>query len=685
MGGKGEGVRDRLRGMWQCVGNRFQIIPCISAALLAILFFLQPGFIRTLDFKLLDEHFRLRGGRAPVVPIRIVAIDDASLEKLGRWPWPRITLAKLFRQLADAKPRVVGVDVILSEPEVSPEQRVADHLLSRYQTLGVPAAGKPAQVFERELMELRQRGDPDRTLAAEMERAPLVIAAYFSLERAMEPGPPLRTPLDKFGFIRLRGREDRTLLLSTASKATEPIPILAAASRLLGHVNILPDPDGTVRRETLAIGYRENFYPSLSLQVARLAMGAPADQMLLDLRGEVQVGPVTIPTDVEGRMLINFAGKGKTFTHYSAADVLSGVVPPETFKDAIVFVGATAAGIFDLRVTPYEEVFPGVEIHANTVENILGRRFLHRPAWVEIAVFLLILVLPFGLGCALRRLRPLAGGFLALGLLLGIFAAGQALFVAGGVWLPVLYPMLAVALTYVPITVHRALTEERQRLFVKRAFQQYVPEGVVKNIIANPALLRFGGDRKELTILFSDVRGFTTYSERHDAEKVVEILGEYLTRMVDVVFKNEGTLDKFIGDAVMAIFGAPVPQTDHALRACKTAVGMMAELKALRQKWAQEGRDPFAIGIGINTGEVIVGNLGSEQRFDYTVIGDPVNLAARLESLNKEFPQASGIIISDFTYALVKDQVDARPLGEVQVKGKDRPVIAYELLGVKNP
>jgi adenylate cyclase len=685
MGGKGKGMRDRLRGVWQWVWNRSQIIPGASAVVLAILFFLQPGFIRTLDFKLLDEHFRLRGGRAPVVPIRIVAIDDASVEKLGRWPWPRATLAQLIRRLADAKPRVVGLDVILSEPEVSPEQRVADHLLSRYQALGVPAAGKPAQAFERELMDLRQRADPDRTLAAAIERTPQVIAAYFSLERATEPGPPLRTPLDKFGFIRLRGREDRTLLLSTASKATEPIPILAAASRLLGHVNILPDPDGTTRRETLAIGYRENFYPSLGLQVARLAMGVPADQMLLDLRGEVQVGPVTVPTDVEGRMLINFAGKGKTFPHYSAADVLSGAVPPATFKDAIVFVGATAVGIFDLRVTPYEEVFPGVEIHANTVENILSRRFLHRPDWVEIAVFLLILVLPFGLGRALLRLRPLAGGFLALGLLLGIFVAGQALFVAGGVWLPVLFPMLAVALTHVPITVHRALTEERQRLFVKRAFQQYVPEGVVKNIIANPALLRFGGDRKELTVLFSDVRGFTTYSERHEPEKVVEILGEYLTRMVDVVFKNEGTLDKFIGDAVMAIFGSPVPQTDHALRACKTAVGMMAELKALRQKWAQEGRDPFAIGIGINTGEVIVGNLGSVQRFDYTVIGDPVNLAARLESLNKEFPQASGIIISDFTYALVKDQVDARPLGEVKVKGKDRPVIAYELLGVKNP
>ena len=658
-------------------------MPLCVACGLAILFFLNPTILRELELKLLDQQFRLRGKRTPSVPVKIVAIDDASLEKVGRWPWPRTTLARLFAKLAAGKPRVVGVDVILTEPEVGAEQRVAGQILSRYQALGVPAAGKPAQAFERELQDLRERTDPDRTLTAAMERTPQVIAAYFSLERAKEPGPPPRTPLDKFGFIRLRGRDDRTLLLATASKVTEPIPVLAAASRLLGHVNILPDPDGTVRRETLIIGYRENFYPSLGLQVARLAMDLPADQMLLDLRGEVRIGPVTIPTDVEGRMLINFVGKGRTFPHYSAADVLSGAVPPETFKDAIVFMGATAAGIFDLRVTPYEEVFPGVEIHANTVENILSRRFLHRPAWVEITVFLLILVLPFGLGCALRHLRPLAGSVLALGFLLGIFAAGQVLFVAGGVWLPVLYPMLAVVLTHVPITVHRALTEERQRLFVKRAFQQYVSESVVKNILADPSLLRFGGERKELTVLFSDVRGFTTYSERHGAEQVVEILGEYLSKMVDVVFVHEGTLDKFVGDAVMAVFGAPVPQRDHALRACRTAVDMMASLRELQAKWAREDKEPFRIGIGVNTGEVIVGNLGSVQRFDYTVIGDPVNLAARLESLNKEFPEASGIIISEFTYAQVKDHVEVRPLGQVTVKGKAKPVVVYELLGVK--
>lgn len=202
-------------------------------------------------------------------------------------------------------------------------------------------------------------------------------------------------------------------------------------------------------------------------------------------------------------------------------------------------------------------------------------------------------------------------------------------------------------------------------------------------ILADPSMLRFGGERKEMTILFSDVRSFTTYSERHDAERVVEILHEYLTRMVDAVFRNEGTLDKFVGDAVMAIFGAPVPQPDHAVRACRTGLAMMAELRDLEKKWHQEGREPFRMGVGINTGEVIVGNLGSDQRFDYTVIGDPVNLAARLEGLNKDFPEASGVIISEFTYELAKDHIEARPLGEVKVKGKAKPVVIYELTGMK--
>jgi adenylate cyclase len=674
-----------FRGSHEGGKPRYLVVPLASTVLVAILFFSHPDLFQALELKLLDEHFLLRGQRAPAVQVRIVGIDDASLEKIGRWPWPRATLARLISTVASGGARVVGLDVILAEPEQGAEQRIADELLQRYETLGVAKSGEPAQRFERELQSLRERADPDRTLAAAIQPAPVVMAAFFSLEHAAQLGPAPATPLAKFGFIRLRGKGQGSLLLPTATKVTEPLPSLAAAATKLGHVNILPDSDGTVRRETLAIAYREKFYPSLALQTARVALGVPDEELVLDLQGAVQVGPVTIPTDVEGRMLLNFVGPDRSFPHYSAADVLSGTVPAGTFKDAIVFIGATAAGIFDLRVTPYSTVFPGVEIHANTVENILDRNFLQRPAWVEVMVLVLILVLPLGLGRILARLRPLPSSFLAVGVLVGLFGLAQGLFVFAGIWLPVLYPMVAVAGTYVPITVHRALTEERQRLFIKRAFQQYVPEAVVSRILADPSMLRFGGERRELTVLFSDIRAFTTYSEQHEAERVVEILHEYLTRMVDAVFRYEGTLDKFIGDAVMALFGAPIPQPDHAVRACRTALAMMDELHKLEEKWRQEGKAPFRMGVGVNTGEVIVGNLGSDQRFDYTVIGDPVNLAARLEGLNKDFPEASGIIISEFTYELAKSEVEARHLGEVRVKGRVKPVSVYELVRMKAP
>jgi len=227
------------------------------------------------------------------------------------------------------------------------------------------------------------------------------------------------------------------------------------------------------------------------------------------------------------------------------------------------------------------------------------------------------------------------------------------------------------------------MTEERQRLWTKRAFQQFVSPEVVERLVNNPAELKFGGEVRNLTVLFSDIRDFTTYTEQHQPEEVVQMLREYLTHMVDQVLAQQGTLDKFIGDAVMAIFGAPVAAPDHAERACRAALGMMKEVQALQEKWVAEGREPFRIGIGINTGDMVVGNLGSEQLFDYTVIGDGVNIGARLESLNKEYKTSTHIIISETTYQAARGAVDVRRLGEVTVKGKTRPLVIYELLGLR--
>jgi adenylate cyclase len=363
--------------------------------------------------------------------------------------------------------------------------------------------------------------------------------------------------------------------------------------------------------------------------------------------------------------------------------VLAGRVPDDALRDRIVFVGGTAAGIYDLRVTPVSPILPGVEKHASVAANILGQHFLRRPDWVELLEAFGILFWPLLLTWLLPKLRPV----MSVGVVVLLWAASFGLVHLAfrrGMWLPLVYPSLAMALTFVGITVYRLFSEERQRLWIKRAFQRFVAPEVVEQLVQNPAALQFGGELRSLSVLFSDIRDFTTYTEQHPPQEVVHMLREYLTRMADQVLAHQGTLDKFIGDAVMAIFGAPVALPDHAERACRAALAMVAELETLTTKWTAEGREPFRMGIGINTGEMVVGNLGSEQLFDYTVVGDGVNLGARLESLNKEYKTKLHIIISETTYEAAKDVIEAERLGEVVVKGKTKPVVVYGLQGIKD-
>jgi adenylate cyclase len=462
-----------------------------------------------------------------------------------------------------------------------------------------------------------------------------------------------------------------------------PIPKLAAAAREFGHVTMIADRDGTTRWEALVFEYRGYYYPSLAVQAVRMARGIEASALKLDFGRAFDVGTTEVPLDPRDRMLIDYAGPAEMFRYFSAADVIAGRIPKEALRDRIVFVGGTAAGIYDLRVTPMTPVLPGVEKHANVAANILDQRFLRRPDWVELLETLGILFWPVLLAWLLPKLRPVVSvGSVVL--LWGAFFGLVHLVFLRGLWLPLVYPSLAMGLTFVGITVYRLFTEERQRLWIKRAFQRFVSPEVVERLVENPAALQFGGELRNLTVFFSDIRDFTTYTERHPPQEVVHMLREYLTKMTEQVLINQGTVDKFIGDAVMAIFGAPAPLPDHAERACRTALAMAAELETLQTKWAAEGREPFRMGIGINTGEMVVGNLGSEQLFDYTVVGDGVNLGARLESLNKEYQTKLHIIISESTYEAAKDVLEVRHLGEVLVKGKTKPVVIYELQGMKD-
>ena len=477
--------------------------------------------------------------------------------------------------------------------------------------------------------------------------------------------------------------DESALVNVTAYSAVTNIKLLSDAAENSGYFNAFPDSDGTIRWSPLAIKFQDNYYLPLSLSLLVQYLDWPMvtlDMAKFGIEG-IKIGDINIPTDETGRMLINYCGPGKTFPHYSIADIIRGRLSGDTFKDKIVVVGATAIGIYDLRVTPYSSVYPAVEIHATVIDNILHHNFFYRSSGTQLLDACAIVFFGLLIGIVVPRVRAVQGMILALAIVTAFVIVNAFIFSRYNIWLNVVYPALTMVLIYLGITVYRYITEEREKKKIRGAFQYYLTASVINEMLKDPSKLKLGGDKKDLTVLFSDIRGFTTISEKMTPEALVHLLNEYLTAMTNLVFKYDGLLDKYMGDAIMAVFGAPLDQPDHALRACRTALGMMEELKKLQKKWADEGRPVFDIGIGINSGDMVVGNMGSDMRFDYTVMGDMVNLGSRLEGINKEY--ATNIVISEYTYAAIKDALFCRELDSVRVKGKKLPVKIYELLGEK--
>jgi len=482
-----------------------------------------------------------------------------------------------------------------------------------------------------------------------------------------------------YSMVREKGHEGDYNLI-TAYAPVPSIKAIAESGENCGYFNAFPDPDGVIRWSPLVIKFQDNFYYSLPIALLMQYLDYPMIVLNLAEFGVdgVMLGDLRIPTDEIGRLLINYLGPAKTFPHYSISDIIAGRLSPELIKGKIVIVGATATGIYDLRVTPFSPVYPGVELHATVVENILQGNFLEQSAWTTFIDICGIIVFGMIIGIAIPRLKALQGILLVMVLLGGFVAGNTLIFAKYNTWLNMVYPVLTMMTIYLVITVYRYFTEEREKKKIRGAFQYYLTASVINELLKDPTKLKLGGDKKDLTVMFSDIRGFTTISEKLTPEELVHLLNEYLTAMTDIVFKYEGLLDKYIGDAIMAVFGAPVDQPDHALRSCRTALEMMATLKGLQQKWAAEGRPFVDIGVGINSGDMVVGNMGSNMRFDYTVMGDNVNLSSRLEGINKEY--GTHIVISEFTYEVVKEEVFCRELDAVRVKGKKLPVKIYELI-----
>jgi len=396
----------------------------------------------------------------------------------------------------------------------------------------------------------------------------------------------------------------------------------------------------------------------------------------------LNVGDRFIPTDELGQLLINYRGPPKTFPHYSISDILGAKLPAGTFKDKIVLVGATSVGIGDVRSTPFAPVYPGPEIQATVVDNLLAGDFIARPRWSRIFDLIAIFALPLLVLAVLPRLSAFAGLFFVLTLFAVFVAVAYELFVNAHIWLNMVYPVFALAGTYTLLTLYRYLVEERERRRIKETFQHYVSHEVIEQVLNDPEHLKLGGQERVLTVLFSDLAGFTSYSERYSPTEIIGVLTEYYDRMTEQVFANRGTLTAYVGDELMAVFGAPVEEKNHAKLACTAALAMRDARHDLADTFAKLGRPPLKARTGINSGLMLVGNYGSKYRFNYSVLGDQVNLASRLEQLGK--PYGVEIIIGEGTAELIGADFLLRELDKVQVKGRKQALRIYELLGVRD-
>jgi adenylate cyclase len=651
------------------------------------LFAFAPAALEDIELNWLDLRIQARGPLTPGPAVVLAAIDEKSLATEGRWPWPRARIAALVDALSRDGARVIGFDVLFSESEDDGRLALIDELEREFD------AQKIADARLRGILSAGRVGaNPDQLLANALERsaAPVVLGYFFHMtEKDVGFGidaPEIGRRFDaiagsKYPLVYL-DPQAKSLPFITAYAPQANLPIFTEKAASSGYFSVASDRDGVVRWMPLVIQGGEDFFPPLALLSVWHYLGKPQLAVRAGRYGieGVQIGERLVPTDEAGRMFINYRGQGKTFPTHSISDILAGKLPAGTFKDKIVLVGATAIGIGDVRTTPFGPVFPGPEIHANVIDNLLAGDFIERPRWAKVFDLLVIIALGLLIGLVLPRTSALIGLMFTGALFVAFVLGAHWLFVTQRIGVTLVYPVFVMGATYTVLTLHRFLIEERERRKIKGAFQYYVAPDVVEIMLKDPAGVRLGGEEKVLTALLSDMEGFTSFSESHTPNEVIAVLSEYYAAMTEEVFAVQGTLVEYVGDEMFALFGAPMTQADHATRACMSALAMRARRESLSDEWEKIGRPRIKARTGINSGNMLVGNIGSKYRFHYGAMGDAVNLASRLEGLNKIY--GTQIIISGETAELVAGAFRLRELDLVRVKGRAQALIIYELIGV---
>ena len=640
------------------------VVPFAALALALALHVRAPRFVENLRFQVFDTYQRLSPRPDVGTPVIIVDIDDASLSRIGQWPWPRTRIAELVRKLHDAGTAVIGMDIILAEPDLTSPENV------------IPLWGATDAVARiRDAVE--HLPEHDAVLADAVRHAPVVTG--FALTRnpnAVRPPRPYT--------IEISGPSPLPVLPEFAG-AVANLPRIDAGARGVGGFNFLPAVDGVLRRIPLLLRIGKDISPSFSVEMLRVLLGAGGYEVRVEEAGvegalpaieEVAVGGLVIPTDKAGRMWLHFT-RPQTRHSLPAWRVLAGEIGDERLSGHVVAVGTSAAGLKDLRATPLDLAASGVAVHAAAVEQMLLGHFLERPAWVEPVEIIYTLVLGLVLILLLRRLKALGCA------VLGVFAVTAA---TGLSWYaytehrllidPVL-PSLAALLVYMGGSLINFARTEAERRRVRTAFGHYLAPAVVQQLMDDPETLRLGGERRETTFLFTDLAGFTSLTEGLEPDALVRLLNEYLDATCRIVLRHGGTIDKIVGDALHVMFNAPGDQPNHAERAIQCAL----ELDEFCCRYAAGQRalgiDLGNTRIGVNTGETVVGNFGGATRFDYTAHGDAINTAARLEGVNKYFD--TRICVSESTLEGCT-YPHHRPIGQLVLKGKSGGLGAYELL-----
>lgn len=635
-------------------------------------------FIGRLDAIIYDTKVRLTMPKSVDDRVVILDIDEKSLGEIGRWPWGRDRVSELVSKLFDQHGIVLlGFDVVFAEPDDSSGLKVLDGLSRREL--------RDNATFQAALQSMRPQLDNDGRFAETLKGRPVILGYYLSgRSDGISAGalPPPVLPAGSF--------TGRSIPFTVWSSYGGNLAEFQKAALSGGHFNPLVDFDGISRRVPLIAEYKDEYYEALSLAMVRALLGQPkvapwfpeeswfsskSYQGMEAIDLPTARGTLRIPVDENVAALIPYRGHQGSFRYYSIADIMADRIKPGELKGKVVLIGTTAPGLLDLRATPVGEAYPGVEIHANLIAGMLDGTIKQKPSYVLGAEVVLLLLAGLVMVLLLPLLSPLRATLASLVVLLFILTVNLVFWHYGNLVLPLASAVLLILTLYALNMSYGYFVESRAKRQFTELFGQYVPPELVEEMSRNPESYSMDGRKAELTVLFSDIRGFTTISEGLGPDELTRLMNEYLSAMTEVVRKNRGTLDKYIGDAIMAFWGAPVSDPQHARQAVLTAMQMQAALPAVNKAFSAKGWPEVKIGVGVNTGEMTVGDMGSSVRKAYTVMGDAVNLGSRLEGITKQY--GVGILVGEGTRKAIKDIV-FREVDRVQVKGKEEPVAIYE-------